>query len=369
MANFFEKSTKKSDSIKSNDSSHLNQGVRLNDLNKEDYPYDSKTLGISPGSSEQATQMKVEEEEPLQAKQEEEEPLQGKFSDLDSQKNKENKTDTMPVELKNKMENSFGTNFSDLSIHTNSSAAKNIGALAYTKGSDVHFAPGQFNPSTQKGQELIGHELAHVVQQRQGGVKPTVQKKGIAVNNDKTLEKEADDVGAKASRGEKVNVSNQTNTSIQKKDKDDEKYSQVWAVGPYDAYKAKQDAETALAAARNSGLPGLHNGPADAYRHALWNFLMTQSIGEEQAKKVADIHEEYGSNPANEATMDYHNNHKGRKAGAKGGDANAKIMGLLNSGELLVIPDYDTDAKLAPVASNTVDLKGGAGKKGVKNYY
>jgi hypothetical protein len=44
------------------------------------------------------------------------------------------------------MENPFGTDFSDVSIHENSDQATQIGALAYTQGSNVHFAPGQFEP-------------------------------------------------------------------------------------------------------------------------------------------------------------------------------------------------------------------------------
>jgi len=50
-----------------------------------------------------------------------------------------------------------------------------LGAQAYTQGTDIHFAPGQYQPSSQGGQELLGHELAHVVQQADGRVKATTQ--------------------------------------------------------------------------------------------------------------------------------------------------------------------------------------------------
>ncbi|GLR16684.1 eCIS core domain-containing protein [Portibacter lacus] len=99
-----------------------------------------------------------------------------------------------------KMEDSFGTSFSNVNIHENSSKATEAGALAYAQGNDVHFAPGQFKPNTQSGQELIGHELTHVVQQREGRVKPTVQHKGMDVNDDPGLEKEADEMGAKVAQ-------------------------------------------------------------------------------------------------------------------------------------------------------------------------
>jgi hypothetical protein len=84
-----------------------------------------------------------------------------------------------------------------------------MGALAYTQGNDVHFAPGQYNPESSKGQELIGHELTHVVQQRQGRVKPTKEQgKGLSVNDNPSLENEADTKGKKAANGQTVNVVN-----------------------------------------------------------------------------------------------------------------------------------------------------------------
>ena len=45
-----------------------------------------------------------------------------------------------------------------------------IGAQAYTTGSDIHFAPGQYDPHSPAGQEVLGHELWHVVQQKEGRV-------------------------------------------------------------------------------------------------------------------------------------------------------------------------------------------------------
>jgi hypothetical protein len=110
----------------------------------------------------------------------------------------------LPEQVQTKMESAFNTSFSDVKIHTNSSKASDIGAQAFTQGNNVHFAQAKFNPSSQSGQELIGHELSHVVQQREGRVKPTTQMKGVAINNDSSLEREADVQGTKAARGEAV---------------------------------------------------------------------------------------------------------------------------------------------------------------------
>lgn len=104
----------------------------------------------------------------------------------------------MPGEVKSKMEGAFNTDFSDVKVHTESAQAKSIGALAYTQGSDVHFAPGQFKPETSSGQQLIGHELTHVVQQREGRVQANTEIGGMPVNNDPGLEAEADSMGSKA---------------------------------------------------------------------------------------------------------------------------------------------------------------------------
>ncbi len=105
----------------------------------------------------------------------------------------------MPNAVQAKMEGALGADFSDVRIHANSSKATDAGALAYTQGTDVHFAPGQYNPAQPGGQRLLGHELAHVVQQKAGRVSPTAQlASGALLNDSPALEQEADKLGAKA---------------------------------------------------------------------------------------------------------------------------------------------------------------------------
>lgn len=98
------------------------------------------------------------------------------------------------------MSSAIGSDFSNVNIHQDSSKASAVGALAYTQGNDVHFAPGQFKPDTKSGQELIGHELTHVAQQRAGKVQANTSIAGMPVNNEKSLEAEADQMGAKAAQ-------------------------------------------------------------------------------------------------------------------------------------------------------------------------
>jgi hypothetical protein len=127
-------------------------------------------------------------------------------------------TTQLPEEVQAKMENSFGQDFSGVSIHKDSVSAKDINAKAYTQGTDIHFAPGEYNPNSKEGQELLGHELTHVVQQGQGKVgSGEINGKGLEINQDAALEKEADEMGKKAAEGMDIQISKLSGFSIQKK--------------------------------------------------------------------------------------------------------------------------------------------------------
>ncbi|WP_298892641.1 DUF4157 domain-containing protein [uncultured Psychroserpens sp.] len=74
----------------------------------------------------------------------------------------------MPKKTKTEMEASFGTDFSDVNIHTDDEAIhmnKELGAQAFTHGKDVYFNSGKYNPDSSEGKHLLAHELTHVVQQ------------------------------------------------------------------------------------------------------------------------------------------------------------------------------------------------------------
>ena len=66
----------------------------------------------------------------------------------------------------------MGQDFSDVRVHTSPESDdlnKQLGAEAFTTGSDVFFSDGAYEPETGSGQELIAHELTHVTQQGGGG--------------------------------------------------------------------------------------------------------------------------------------------------------------------------------------------------------
>lgn len=98
--------------------------------------------------------------------------------------------------VQRKMEAFFQADFSDVRVRVGPEAAS-LGALALTHGSDIYFAPGQYQPTTPHGQQLLGHELTHVVQQRAGRVRNPFRS-GIAVVHDRQLEAEADRLGQQA---------------------------------------------------------------------------------------------------------------------------------------------------------------------------
>ena len=77
------------------------------------------------------------------------------------------------------MSNAFGTDFSQVNIHTDSNAVqmnRSLGARAFTHGSDVYFNKGEYNPESSKGKHLLAHELTHTVQQGAATVQPMIQK-------------------------------------------------------------------------------------------------------------------------------------------------------------------------------------------------
>ncbi|MDG5495000.1 DUF4157 domain-containing protein [Niveispirillum sp. BGYR6] len=114
----------------------------------------------------------------------------------------------LPPTILAKMEAALGADFSSVRIHVGPQAAR-IGAIAFTTGTDIYFAPGRYQPETLQGQQLLGHELAHVVQQRQGRVKAPAGS-SLSVIQDTMLEAEADRMGRFASMVQLKPASHQT---------------------------------------------------------------------------------------------------------------------------------------------------------------
>lgn len=109
----------------------------------------------------------------------------------------------LPTAVRSRMETAFGQDFADVRIRE-SEAATQWGVQAFTVGHQITVAPGNANLSSRQGEELLGHELAHVVQQRQGRVQPQAQVGPFSINDDPTLEREADRMGAQVAQGKRI---------------------------------------------------------------------------------------------------------------------------------------------------------------------
>jgi len=75
---------------------------------------------------------------------------------------------SMAGTTKSFMESRFGTDFSDVKIHTGDYAVQmsnELNAQAFTVGSDIYFNSGKYAPGALEGKRLLAHELTHVVQQ------------------------------------------------------------------------------------------------------------------------------------------------------------------------------------------------------------
>uniref|UniRef100_UPI0040479363 eCIS core domain-containing protein n=1 Tax=Algoriphagus sp. TaxID=1872435 RepID=UPI0040479363 len=136
----------------------------------------------------------LEDEELLQGKfqtiqkvEEEEELIQGKFISPPKEEN----TTGLPDALKSGVESLSGVSLNDVKVYRNSDKPAQLQAHAYAQGTDIHLGPGQ--------DQHLPHEAWHVVQQKQGRVKPTVKVNGdVPVNDSPSLEEEATNMGQKA---------------------------------------------------------------------------------------------------------------------------------------------------------------------------
>jgi hypothetical protein len=130
----------------------------------------------------------------------------------------------------------------------------------------------------------------------------------------------------------------------------------------------EDDADEANKKADRSGLPGTPFGPRDAFRHSLWNCLMTQDTRtgldfaerSKLAERIATAHENDARGKAGslDIDMDLHNNATGRKLGALGKDCVAECRRALEQGELRTLRGLEADnvarGEKLPPASPTV---------------
>ncbi len=121
--------------------------------------------------------MKTSEGSKIQFKKEEEE-TSGEIGETELAQQKGGGL-PLPDSTKNQMEEGFGSDFSNVRIHTDEKAAdmnRKLGAQAFAHGNDIFFNEGKYNPGSRSGQHLIAHELTHTLQQGTAQQPQMVQK-------------------------------------------------------------------------------------------------------------------------------------------------------------------------------------------------
>ena len=106
----------------------------------------------------------------------------------------------LPEAVRQKLESVFAKDLSAVRIHSNGSAAQaamSVNAKAFAVGNDIVFGSGEFKPGTYAGNELLGHEITHVVQHLEGRTgKGSASVNGVSVTTPGDgVEREAEQLG------------------------------------------------------------------------------------------------------------------------------------------------------------------------------
>lgn len=146
---------------------------------KEEEETQAKDDEVEPDAQrkeDEEAQAKAAEEEEAQAKEDEDEvQARGNGGGLSASdevarqvRAARGRGNPIPGPVRQKLEAQFGADFSGVRIHTDSAAvllADALKAQAFTRGNDVFFNEGKFDPSSREGEHLLAHELTHTVQQ------------------------------------------------------------------------------------------------------------------------------------------------------------------------------------------------------------
>jgi hypothetical protein len=76
---------------------------------------------------------------------------------------------TLDSDTRDRLAPHVGDPLTDVRVHTDTTAdalARSVSARAFTTGTDVYFAAGEYRPGSSDGDSLLAHELTHVTQQR-----------------------------------------------------------------------------------------------------------------------------------------------------------------------------------------------------------
>jgi Domain of unknown function (DUF4157) len=125
-------------------------------------------------------------------------PVQARTRDADPERH-----ESLPDAVMRMYGDRLGADFSRVRVHTGDGVAREHGADAVALGDDIHFEDGKYDPGSAEGTELIGHELAHTVQQGAVPASDIIERAGSTGE----MEDEADQAAAAVAHGESFHVS------------------------------------------------------------------------------------------------------------------------------------------------------------------
>jgi Domain of unknown function (DUF4157) len=182
----------------------------------------------------------------------------------------------LPDNLKTGIENLSGHSMDDVKVHYHSAKPAQLQAHAYAQGTDIHLASGQ--------EQHLPHEAWHVVQQKQGRVKPTAQlESAVNINDDQKLEREADVMGARA-----IQLMPMTNSTLMT--------DPVYSSTVYDPVVQKVDwdwwsGKTPKWLGKTAGIVGGTAGAITGAAKGLWNKGTIKGMVEEGRQGASDGYE------------------------------------------------------------------------------
>ncbi|WP_088240297.1 DUF4157 domain-containing protein [Calothrix rhizosoleniae] len=150
------------------------------------------------------------------------------------------------------MEQAFGADFSGVKVHTSGQADvlnRSLNARAFTTGQDIFFKQGEYQPGSKQGQELLAHELTHVVQQTNSkpiSAKFEFQEKSDHNQTDnpiqmKLADREKSGHGKNAQNRLKQQIDEEVDTDRRREAQDPERRAEVMEVNPREKARKKQE--------------------------------------------------------------------------------------------------------------------------------
>jgi hypothetical protein len=125
----------------------------------------------------------------------------------------------LPSALRSRLESATGADLGGVQVHTGAAAqaaSAELGAEAWTLGTDLYFAADTYAPGTPAGDHLIAHEIAHVVQQQGGAAREVRERLEVSAPGD-ALELEAERFADAFAAGGTATIAQRTGAVVQRR--------------------------------------------------------------------------------------------------------------------------------------------------------